>query len=83
VARDQPESRIDPEAWVEEAIQDDQLRLIFTCCHPLLPQDDRIALALREVCGLSTQEIASAFLVTTQTRRGGSRAQRKNQKRIV
>jgi RNA polymerase sigma-70 factor (ECF subfamily) len=67
VARDQPELWIDPEAWVEEAIQDDQLRLIFTCCHPLLVQDDRIALALREVCGLTTEEIASAFLVTTQT----------------
>jgi RNA polymerase sigma-70 factor, ECF subfamily len=67
VARDQPELRIDPESWVEEAIQDDQLRLIFTCCHPLLVQDDRIALALREVCGLTTEEIASAFLVTTQT----------------
>ena len=63
VARDQPEVRIDPEAWVEEAIQDDQLRLIFTCCHPLLAQDDRIALALREVCGLTTEEIARAFLL--------------------
>ena len=41
--------------------QDDELRLIFTCCHPSLPQDARIALALREVCGLSTEEIARAF----------------------
>jgi RNA polymerase sigma-70 factor (ECF subfamily) len=56
-----------PEGWDGETIQDDQLRLIFTCCHPSLPQDGRIALALREVCGLTTEEIARAFLVTTPT----------------
>jgi RNA polymerase sigma-70 factor (ECF subfamily) len=45
-----------------EIIEDDTLRLIFTCCHPVLPADAQIALTLREVCGLTTEEIASAFL---------------------
>jgi RNA polymerase sigma-70 factor (ECF subfamily) len=45
-----------------ETIEDDTLRLIFTCCHPVLPADAQIALTLREVCGLTTEEIASAFL---------------------
>jgi RNA polymerase sigma-70 factor, ECF subfamily len=67
VARETREAYIDPEALDEETLQDDQLRLIFTCCHPALPQDGRIALALREVCGLTTEEIARAFLVTTAT----------------
>ncbi len=49
------------------AIDDDRLRLIFTCCHPALPPDARIALTLREVCGLTTEEIARAFLVPTAT----------------
>ncbi len=49
------------------AVADDQLRLIFTCCHPALPPDARIALTLREVCGLTTEEIARAFLVTAPT----------------
>jgi RNA polymerase sigma-70 factor, ECF subfamily len=66
LARDLGEPRVDPEAWVEHAIQDDQLRLIFTCCHPSLGQDARIVLALREVCGLTTVEIARAFLTTPQ-----------------
>ncbi len=65
-ARDYSERSADPEASDDETIQDDQLRLIFTCCHPLLPQDARIALALREVCGLTTEEIARAFLVAPQ-----------------
>jgi RNA polymerase sigma-70 factor (ECF subfamily) len=47
-----------------EGVQDDRLRLIFTCCHPALPPDARIALTLREVCGLTTEEIARAFLRT-------------------
>ena len=46
----------------EEAIEDDRLRLIFTCCHPALPPEARAALTLREVCGLKTEEIARAFL---------------------
>jgi RNA polymerase sigma-70 factor (ECF subfamily) len=58
---------VDPEGWDDETIHDDQLRLIFTCCHPSLPQDARIALALREVCGLTTEQIARAFLVTPET----------------
>lgn len=45
-----------------ESIEDDRLRLIFTCCHPALAADAQVALTLREVCGLSTEEIASAFL---------------------
>ena len=45
-----------------EIIEDDALRLIFTCCHPVLPADAQIALTLREVCGLTTEEIAAAFL---------------------
>jgi len=46
-----------------EDIEDDQLRLIFTCCHPALPSDAQVALTLREVCGLTTEEIAQAFLL--------------------
>ena len=45
-----------------EPIEDDTLRLIFTCCHPVLPPDAQIALTLREVCGLTTEEIATAYL---------------------
>lgn len=51
----------------DEAIHDDQLRLIFTCCHPALAAEARIALTLREVCGLTTEEIARAFLATPPT----------------
>jgi RNA polymerase sigma-70 factor (ECF subfamily) len=65
VAQETREAYVDPEELPDETLQDDQLRLIFTCCHPALPQDGRIALALREVCGLTTEEIARAFLVTT------------------
>ena len=50
-----------------EGIEDDRLRLIFTCCHPALPPEAQIALTLREVCGLTTEEIARAFLVTPAT----------------
>ncbi len=46
----------------DEGIDDDRLRLIFTCCHPALPSEARMALTLREVCGLTTEEIARAFL---------------------
>ncbi|HEY2806861.1 MAG TPA: RNA polymerase sigma factor [Gemmatimonadales bacterium] len=45
-----------------DAVEDDRLRLIFTCCHPALPPDAQVALTLREVCGLTTEEIAHAFL---------------------
>jgi RNA polymerase sigma-70 factor, ECF subfamily len=56
-----------PEPVTSEHIQDDELRLIFTCCHPTLPPDARIALTLREVCGLTTEEIARAFLAPAPT----------------
>ncbi|MCA9947595.1 MAG: hypothetical protein KC449_29145, partial [Anaerolineales bacterium] len=46
---------------------DDRLRLIFTCCHPVLSADARVALTLREICGLTTEAIASAFLTTPAT----------------
>ena len=49
-------------AYADEDIEDDRLRLIFTCCHPALAEESRVALTLREVCGLTTEEIASAFL---------------------
>src|SRR5581483_11904345 len=48
-------------------IEDDRLRLISTCCHPALPPEAQVALTLREVCGLTTEEIARAFLVTPAT----------------
>jgi len=48
----------------EESVEDDRLRLIFTCCHPALSREARAALTLREVCGLTTEEIARAFLMT-------------------
>jgi RNA polymerase sigma-70 factor, ECF subfamily len=55
-----------PDADKEE-LEDDRLRLIFTCCHPSLPSDAQVALTLREVCGLTTEEIARAFLATPTT----------------
>ena len=56
------------EAHIEdEEIDDDRLRLIFTCCHPALPPEGQVALTLREICGLTTEEIARAFLVTQAT----------------
>ncbi len=51
----------------QDSLQDDRLRLIFTCCHPSLPPEARVALTLREVCGLTTEEIAKAFLTTPRT----------------
>ncbi|MGH7313818.1 MAG: RNA polymerase sigma factor [Candidatus Rokuibacteriota bacterium] len=50
-----------------EAVEDDRLRVIFTCCHPALPPDAQVALTLREVCGLTTEEIARAFLTAPPT----------------
>jgi RNA polymerase sigma-70 factor (ECF subfamily) len=55
---------VDPFECDQPAVEDDRLRLIFTCCHPALPADARIALTLREVCGLTTEQIARAFLTT-------------------
>lgn len=54
----------DPAQQDEKSIQDDQLRLIFTCCHPALSPEARAAMTLREVCGLTTEEIARAYLIT-------------------
>jgi RNA polymerase sigma-70 factor (ECF subfamily) len=54
-------------AALDESIEDDRLRLIFTCCHPALPPEARVALTLREVCGLTTEEIARAFLTAPPT----------------
>jgi RNA polymerase sigma-70 factor (ECF subfamily) len=51
----------------EDSVEDDRLRLIFTCCHPSLAPEARVALTLREVCGLTTEEIAKAFLITPRT----------------
>ncbi len=69
-AQADPELSIEPlsdGAPQEEEIEDDRLRLIFTCCHPALPPEGQVALTLREVCGLTTEEIARAFLVTPAT----------------
>jgi RNA polymerase sigma-70 factor, ECF subfamily len=62
-AQSTPAERSNPESLLE----DDRLRLIFTCCHPLLAPEARVALTLREVCGLTTEEIAKAFLTTPRT----------------
>ena len=61
------ESRVNDAPLVEEEIDDDRLRLIFTCCHPALSPEGQVALTLREICGLTTEEIAGAFLVTPAT----------------
>jgi RNA polymerase sigma-70 factor (ECF subfamily) len=61
------ESRVTDAPGGNEEIEDDRLRLIFTCCHPALPPEGQIALTLREICGLTTEEIARAFLVTPAT----------------
>ncbi|MGH6623126.1 MAG: RNA polymerase sigma factor, partial [Burkholderiaceae bacterium] len=53
--------------WDGEDIEDDRLRLVFTCCHPALSPDAQVALTLREVCGLTTEAIAQAFLSTAPT----------------
>jgi RNA polymerase sigma-70 factor, ECF subfamily len=57
----------DVNPWDGQDVADDQLRLIFTCCHPALGRDAQVALTLREVCGLTTEEIARAFLVPAPT----------------
>jgi RNA polymerase sigma-70 factor (ECF subfamily) len=66
-ARRLEQDTIDPADWDDERIPDDRLRLIFTCCHPALPPDAQVALTLREVCGLTTEEIARAFLTVAPT----------------
>jgi RNA polymerase sigma-70 factor, ECF subfamily len=61
------EGRINEASLNDEEIEDDRLRLIFTCCHPALPPEAQVALTLREICGLTTEEIARAFLVAPAT----------------
>jgi len=61
------EARVNETPLDDEEIEDDRLRLIFTCCHPALPPEGQVALTLRELCGLTTEEIARAFLVTPAT----------------
>ena len=57
-----------PDSGIErEGVEDDRLRLIFTCCHPALAHDAQVALTLREICGLTTEEIARAYLATPAT----------------
>jgi RNA polymerase sigma-70 factor (ECF subfamily) len=57
----------EPAAWDNESVEDDRLRLIFTCCHPALSPDAQVAMTLREVCRLTTEEVARAFLVSPPT----------------
>ena len=57
----------DPAELADDMIEDDRLRLIFTCCHPSLPPDAQVAMTLREMCGLTTEQIARAFLVGPPT----------------
>jgi len=57
----------DTEKWDNETFEDDRLRLIFTCCHPSLAPEAQVAMTLREVCGLTTEEIARAFLTKPPT----------------
>ena len=75
LARAPGADRVEPVEWTAElpsdfddpGIDDDRLRLIFTCCHPALSPDAQIALTLREVCGLTTEEIARGFLTSAPT----------------
>jgi RNA polymerase sigma-70 factor (ECF subfamily) len=57
----------DPADQDDQILEDDRLRLVFTCCHPALPPDAQVAMTLREVCGLTTEEIARAFLTGPPT----------------
>ena len=67
VAEQLAETTYEPEMEDEHHIEDDQLRLIFTCCHPSLAPEAQMALTLREVCDLTTEAIARAFLITPST----------------
>src|SRR5260221_6679202 len=66
-AAEQLEGSAPPASDFDDNLEDDRLRLIFTCCHPALSPDARIALTLREVCGLETEQIARAFLIPAPT----------------
>jgi RNA polymerase sigma-70 factor (ECF subfamily) len=63
----QLETSVEPITLEDQPLEDDRLRLVFTCCHPALPPDAQIALTLREVCGLTTEEIAHAYLTAPRT----------------
>src|SRR6202051_4954462 len=61
------ENSLELRSLEDDRLEDDRLRLIFTCCHPSLAPEAHVALTLREVCGLTTEEIAKAFLTTPRT----------------
>jgi len=63
----EPTTTLDSDEQNDESVEDDRLRLIFTCCHPALAPEAQVAMTLREVCGLSTEEIARAFLTKPAT----------------
>lgn len=67
IAEDIEDAISDSDDWAETQLEDDQLRLIFTCCHPSLAPEAQLALTLREVCGLTTEAIARAFLTSPST----------------
>lgn len=67
IAQELEDAISDSDNWADEYLEDDQLRLIFTCSHPSLSPEAQLALTLREVCGLTTEEIARAFLTTPST----------------
>jgi RNA polymerase sigma-70 factor (ECF subfamily) len=67
LAKQLESSTSDAKEWNDEHVEDDRLRLIFTCCHPALAPDAQVAMTLREVCGLTTEEIARAFLTKPPT----------------
>ncbi len=67
LAKQLEQSTSDAEEWNDESVEDDPLRLIFTCCHPALAPEAQVAMTLREVCGLTTEEIARPFLTKPAT----------------
>lgn len=67
LAKQLESSASDDEEWNEKSVEDDRLRLIFTCCHPALASEAQVAMTLREVCGLATEEVARAFLTKPAT----------------
>jgi len=67
LAKQLESSTSDAEEWDEESVGDDRLRLIFTCCHPALAPEAQVTMTLREVCGLTTEEIARPFLTKPAT----------------
>ena len=67
LAKQLEQSTSDADEWNEESVEDDRLRLIFTCCHPALAPEAQVAMTLREVCGLTTEEIARPFLTKPAT----------------